>query len=247
MKMGPVHLNVGELARSLRFYRDVLGLEADGDTLRAPDGTPLLVLHETPVPAQVHGRAGLFHVALLYPDRPSLGAALERLVDHAWPLAGASDHQVSEALYLQDPDGIGLELYRDRPREQWGEMTTLPLDVEALLRDAARPSTRAEVGVGHVHLQALDLNSSRAFYVDGLGLDVMASWRGALFLAADGYHHHLGLNRWNRPHLPASPDAVGLRRYTLQLEPRHLERAATRLGGTRLLDPSGIGVTLEAA
>ncbi len=232
MKMGPVHLNVA----NRQWYRDVLGI----------DDERLLVLHENPHAPKPTGRAGLFHVALLYPSRPALGAALRRLIEHGWPLTGASDHQVSEALYLEDPGGVGIELYHDRPREEWGEMTTLPLDLGALLKDAA-PFYSPPAQIGHVHLQALDLESSREFYVDGLGLDVMASRHGALFLAADGYHHHLGINRWNRPHLPASPDALGLRSFTLQLDPGLLERAALRLGGTRLLDPSGIGLELALA
>lgn len=243
LKLGPVHLNVSDRKRSADFYRTVLGLH---ENLSADGLEPLLVLHETPGAPAPTGRAGLFHVALLYPDRPSLGGALRRLRDHGWPLSGASDHQVSEALYLDDPDGLGIELYRDRPRSEWGEMTTLPLDVEALASDAHQTSSLPpDTRIGHVHLQVLDLERSREFYVDGLGLDVMYSWRGALFVAADGYHHHLGLNSWNRPRLPASPDVLGLRSYTLELEPAHFARATERLGGPHLQDPSGIAVELR--
>jgi catechol 2,3-dioxygenase len=166
---------------------------------------------------------GLYHVAIRYPGRQVLAQAFQRLVAHRWPFQGFSDHGVSEALYLADPDGNGLELYVDRAREHWAyrdgqiAMTTEPLDVEGLLAKARTdPATwtglHPETDIGHVHLHVSDLAEAEAFYHGLLGLDVtQRGYPGALFLSAGGYHHHLGINTWagvGAP--PPPPDAVGL-------------------------------------
>jgi catechol 2,3-dioxygenase len=197
--------------------------------LGGPDGRALLVLEEHPsAPGRDPRASGLFHFAVLVPSRLELARALRRLARARWPLAGASDHLVSEALYLDDPDGNGIEIYADRPRERWPhgrdgalEMATLPLDLQSLLSaggeastqpDALAPGTR----IGHVHLQVASLPEVEHFYGSALGLEVMVRYPGALFLAADGYHHHLGLNTW-RSHGsgPDRPGAAGLKHYVL--------------------------------
>ena len=227
-RVGRVRLAVADLERSVEFYRRVLGLEvleeAAGLASLGARGAdePLLELHEQPGAAPVprRGRLGLFHFAILLPDRPSLGRFLRHL-DEIGVRPGASDHLVSEALYLNDPDGLGIEVYADRPRSEWrkrnGEivMATEPLDLASLLEAAsegaeptAEGSERSSKGrssdgmpagttMGHVHLHVGDLGRAAAFYHEALGLDVtVRGYPGALFLSAGGYHHHLGLNTW---------------------------------------------------
>jgi catechol 2,3-dioxygenase len=186
--------------------------------------------------------AGLFHAALLLPGRAALGAWLARAAERGVSFDGFSDHGVSEAVYLSDPDGIGFEFYTDRPRAAWpfvgGElaMTTDALDVQDLLdagKSAAGPSPLAGARWGHLHLRVTDLERSEAFYRSALGLAVMQrSYPGARFLAADGYHHHLGLNIWGQPRLAAQPDRAGL------VEAIIARRAAA--AETVLADPDGI-------
>ncbi len=222
--MGAVHLTVSDLDRSTAFYVSVLGLRSDehddGDvTLRTADGRVLVQLHGDSLAARLDPRAtGLFHLAILLPTRLDLAFALARLSAAQWPLDGASDHLVSEALYLSDPDGNGIEIYRDRPRQEWqrrdGElqMATLPLDLRDVageLATASQPQPRVPPGtrIGHVHLQVSELDEIERFYAGVLGFDVMVrGYPGALFVAAGGYHHHLGLNTWNSAASgPASP------------------------------------------
>jgi catechol 2,3-dioxygenase len=214
---------------------------------------------------------GLFHLAILVPDRAELARSLQRVSAAGWRLTGASDHLVSEALYLQDPEGNGIEIYRDRPREEWRRngdelaMATLPLDLESVLGelDAGEPPANgmpSSTTMGHVHLQVADIPAAEGFYNGALGLDVMVrSYPGALFLAAGGYHHHLGVNTWQSQGAPAPPDgALGLDRYELVL-PTAGERdsAADRLAaagayperldeGVLASDPSGNRVLLSA-
>ncbi len=217
--VGRVGLVVADLDDCLAFYRDVVGLDvrsrdADAATLGA-GGDPLLELRADPdAPERGRDEAGLFHTAFRVPTRAALGDALER-VRERWTLTGASDHLVSEALYLSDPEGNGVEIYRDRPRDAWPVdddgsvgMDTLPLDL-ADLRAAAGDGSEAGAppgtDVGHVHLEVTDVAAARAFYVDGLGLRVRQSYGdSALFLAADDYHHHVGLNSWNERSEPAA-------------------------------------------
>lgn len=221
MRLGPVRLQVGDLARSVEFYSRVLGLslvhrdDASADLAAAGVDAPIVELHERPgAPAPRHGRLGLYHFAILLPDRASLG----RFVTHLAALgirAGAGDHLVSEAIYLSDPDGLGIEVYADRPRATWrardGElaMDTTPLDIKGLVHAAGdQPWTGMPAGtvLGHVHLHVGDLDAAEAFYHRALGFDkVVWSYPGALFLSAGGYHHHLGTNTW-AAHAPSAAE-----------------------------------------
>jgi catechol 2,3-dioxygenase len=231
---GPVTLAVKDRDGLVVWYGKVLGFVeqargADRSVLGAPGGEPLLVLHSTP-DRKAHDprHAGLLHIAYLLPSRIELGRWVRHIAEEGVALEGASDHLVSEAFYLTDPEGNGIEVYCDRPRSEWPRkdaliaMATLPADVEGILREghAAHPFDHAPAGtqVGHVHLKVADLQASRAFYVDALGLDIMAHYPGALFVAAGGYHHHLGLNIWRSQGRakPSEPE-LGLEEVTLVL------------------------------
>jgi catechol 2,3-dioxygenase len=273
--LGAVSLTVSDLARSREFYERAVGLRArereDGGVGLGVDGSAELVrLYGDPTAPKLDRRAtGLFHLAILLPGRRELAMALARLAQARWPLDGASDHLVSEALYLSDPDGNGVEIYRDRPREQWrysdGElqMATLRLDLDDVLGELTGVSEidgLAPTGttIGHVHLQVAELARIEQFYDRVIGLDVtVRGYPGALFMSAGGYHHHLGLNTWNSAGAsPPAPGAVGLRDYELRLADRtDLERILARAGDAgvpvedvegepRLRDPSGNAVRL---
>ena len=247
-RLGRVRLQVADLGRSLPFYKGVLGLRVlerpDGRAvLGAQDGNaPLVELVERPEtqPVPRRGRLGLYHVAFLLPERAALG----RFVHHLAGLdvqPGMSDHRVSEAFYLRDPDGLGIEVYADRPRATWEvdadgqiKMTTDPLDVQDLIRAAGEvPWTGAPAGttIGHVHLHVGDLDRAAAFYHEALGLDKMVwSYPGALFLAAGSYHHHLGTNTWAQDAPPAGDNDAKLLEWTLVVpDIVDVERAAASL------------------
>jgi catechol 2,3-dioxygenase len=208
--LGRVRLQVSDLERSIAYYETVIGLKVLGRvggiaTLGAD--TPIVELHEKAGarPVSRRGHIGLYHFAILLPDRAALGRFVKHLSDIG-AYAGMSDHFVSEAVYLQDPDGLGIEVYADRPRSEWRveerqlAMTTIPLDVPDLIAAAgSEPWTGAPTGttIGHVHLHVRDIDEAAAFYHEGLGLDkVVWSYPGALFMSAGGYHHHLGTNTW---------------------------------------------------
>ena len=224
-----MRLAVSDLARSIAFYARVLGLaliSRDGQAAMLGAGVehPALELSALshPTPASPHD-AGLFHVAWLHPSRAALGATVQRILGAGWHIDGASDHGVSEALYLSDPDGLGIEIYVDRPRERWErpaggrgvKMFTRPLDVEDLLAqapDEPPQEIEPETVIGHVHLKVGDVSRATSFYHDVLGFSEQATLPSAAFLAADGYHHHIGLNSWQSRGAPASPPtAPGLR------------------------------------
>src|SRR4051794_21235170 len=227
LRLGRVRLQVADLARSLDYYERVLGFRvlrrSGADAVLAAHGgdTPLVELHEKPgvAPVPRRGRLGLYHFAILLPDRAALGRFVAHLAE-VGERAGASDHFVSEALYLQDPDGLGIEVYADRPRSAWRveggqiSMATEPLDLADLVRAAGGErwaGMPAGTTVGHVHLHVGDLDEAAAFYHQGLGLDqVVWSYPGALFLSAGGYHHHLGLNTWAAGAAPATDDDARL-------------------------------------
>jgi catechol 2,3-dioxygenase len=225
-------------------------------------GRPLLELVQRRDGRRDPAEAGLFHVALLLPDRRALGRALRLLAECRVPLTGAADHVVSEAVYLDDPDGHGIELYRDRPREAWYEggrfvIDNRPLDLEGILAEADRPAgLDPGTVVGHVHLETHDLAATRAFYVGRLGLEAMADWPRAVFMSKGGYHHHLAANSWNHRSRPAAdrPDRIGLLHYTMRLgSGEALERAAAALPDAErdgealvLTDPSGLRLLLVA-
>ncbi len=225
--LGRVRLQVADLARSIAYYETVIGLrvlrrDAQHASLAPHDDDAVIVeLHEKPgvnaVPRR--GRIGLYHFAILLPDRAALG----RFVRHLSELgayAGMSDHLVSEAVYLTDPDGLGIEVYADRPRSAWRHedrqlaMTTAPLDVQNLLAaagDAPWTGAPASTRIGHVHLYVRDIDAAAAFYHTALGFDkVVWSYPGALFLSAGGYHHHLGTNTWAAGAPTASDDDARL-------------------------------------
>jgi catechol 2,3-dioxygenase len=273
--VGPVHLAVAELERSLAFYRHVLGLdvlERDGPRgVLGAGGTTLLVLVEEPGARPAPRSTGLFHFALLVPARADLARWLAHAVRERVPLQGLSDHFVSEAAYLADPDLHGIEVYADRPRERWEgqveRLTTLPLDVESLLGELDDPHTAPFEGLapgtvmGHVHLQVASLPQAVAFYRDVLGFDLMATYGDqAAFLAAGGYHHHVGANVWNSAGAsPPPPGAAALRRATIVLpDAAERDRVAARAAdagvpveeaddGVLVRDPSGIALHLAAA
>jgi catechol 2,3-dioxygenase len=275
--IGAVALTVSDLQRARAFYTDALGLAAtaldDGSiALGAPGGQPLILLRgDLSAPPLDRRATGLFHLAVLVPSRRDLAFALARLAEARWPLDGASDHLVSEALYLSDPDGNGIEIYRDRPRSEWRrsngqlEMATLPLDLRGLLSDLpsdgqTQRSLPAETRIGHVHLQVADLDETEAFYSGVLGFDVtVRGYPGALFVSAGGYHHHIGLNTWHsRGASPAAPGSIGLRAFDVELPNRDaLDRVTSSVrdaglsleqvdGSAAVRDPSGNLVVLRA-
>lgn len=223
-RLGHVSLQVADLARSLAYYERVLGLRVLERTESAAllgtqiGDTPLVHLAERrgASQSQHHARLGLYHYAILLPDRPALGRFISHL-DEIGVRAGAADHLVSEALYLQDPDGLGIEVYADRPKSRWTtigrqlRMVSEALDFRDVISAAGGErwsGAPAGTVMGHVHLQVDDLEQAAAFYHSALGFDKMV-WdhEGALFLGAGGYHHHLGLNTWVRAGATRPADA----------------------------------------
>jgi catechol 2,3-dioxygenase len=273
-RLGAAHLTVTDLERSVEFYERAIGLRAhrrDDGPAALGAGGDLLVLHEQPGARPPGRHAGLFHLAILLPSRLELARALRRVIDAGAPLQGASDHGVSEALYLADPDGNGLELYADRPREAWPhdaggglEMVTEPLDLHELLAgldDGVSPVADERTILGHAHLHVGDLDAAIAFYRDVVGFELMQTFgNSAGFLSAGGYHHHLGVNTWAGVGVPpAPPDTVGLRHWTVvladaaerealrgRLEAAGVE-AEERDGGVLARDPSGNAVLFRTA
>lgn len=268
--LGAVELTVAALDAQVTFYEDAIGLREirrDGDIveLGVPGGdTALVTLVGRPeAPPRPPRTTGLFHLAFLVPSRADLARSLQRVTDAGYGFTGASDHLVSEALYLDDPEGNGIEIYRDCPREEWTyaggqlQMATLPLDVDGVLAGAAAGETgdgiAAGARIGHVHLQVAAIPAAEAFYVGVLGLEpTVRGYPGALFVAAGGYHHHVGLNTWAGQGIPAPPQgARGLRRFTIVLPDEAaledvLEAAAAagfeatdEDGRTVVTDPSG--------
>lgn len=230
--LGAVALTIADLERALRFYQENMGMdylgEADGAHLLGAGGAPLLRLfHQPEAPAPPPRASGLYHYALLLPSRRDLAAILWRLAAHNTSFQGFSDHLVSEAIYLADPEGNGIELYRDRPHDEWEyrggtlQMSTLPLDTDDLLAEASAPAERMAAGttMGHVHLQVGDLNRAEQFYQDVVGFEmVMRYGPSAAFLSAGGYHHHVGLNTWAGVGAPQpAPGSRGLRWLEVQL------------------------------
>jgi catechol 2,3-dioxygenase len=276
MKPGAVRLNVADLERARVFYEETIGLRPlapDDEVLRlGANGVAVVELVDSPsAPARPPRTTGLFHLAILLPTRHALAFALRRVVRSGWALTGASDHLVSEALYLSDPEGNGIEIYRDRPAADWPysegrlQMSTLPLDLEELaaeLDDPDAPNGEAPTGtrIGHVHLNVADLDRAEAFYHGLLGFDVtVRGYPGALFVSTGGYHHDLGLNTWAGEGAPPPPaGARGLNRFELFVdEPVELERLERRLSdagiqagrgdhGVLTADPSGNGLLLRS-
>jgi catechol 2,3-dioxygenase len=270
-RLGYVHLTVSDLERSLAFYQDMLGFrlhQREGDKACLGAGRDdLLALTERPGAIRVPRQSGLYHFAILVPSRLALAQSLRRLIETETNLAGGADHLVSEALYLSDPDGNGIEIYRDLPRSAWEyengmlRMGTEALDYQGILAELendASPWTglRPDTTLGHLHLHVAHLSEAQAFYEKVLGLDTMVVIPGsAAFLSAGGYHHHVGINTWNGVGAPSPPpDAVGLRYFTVQLPNEEeqarliarLEKAGvpfeTREDGLFVWDPSQNGL-----
>jgi catechol 2,3-dioxygenase len=273
--MGAVRLNVADLDRAQRFYERAIGLrslqrDADEVRLGVDEGMAIVELVGRPdAPGRPAGSTGLFHLAILVPSRVELGRALRRVAGAGWRLTGASDHLVSEALYLRDPEGNGIEIYRDRPREQWGyeggqlQMDTLPLDLDGLLDEASAADAGADgmpsgTRIGHVHLNVAELSAAEGFYVGLLGFEVtVRAYPGALFLATGTYHHQIGVNTWaGAGAATPPPGSLGLGWFEIALQDAsQLDQAAQRLRtagfdthshdeGLRTADPSGNGILL---
>jgi catechol 2,3-dioxygenase len=230
--IGAVHLTIRDLDRSIRFYEAHLGFSLhrrdDRTAWLGAGGPDLLVLSQCDKAPRVRGTTGLYHFAILVPSRADLARALRRLVETETVMQGAADHLVSEALYLGDEDGNGIEIYRDRPRAEWPfvngqlRMAADPFDFDGLL---AEPGGTGGGGlargtaIGHVHLHVARLDEAQHFYVDVLGFELMQRYRpSALFVSAGGYHHHIGLNTWagvGAP--PPPPGAIGLKDFDVVL------------------------------
>lgn len=273
--IGCVALVVSDLARSLEFYTTRIGLrvlaqDAAGATLGVA-GRALLALRAQPGAKPVgRGRTGLYHFALLLPSRADLGVTVQHLLETRTPVSGASDHGVSEAIYLDDPDGHGIEIYRDRPQAEWpltpqGDlaMVNAPFDVPGVVAEGAgRPWEGMPPGtvMGHVHLHVNQIRASEAFYVDILGFDLMQRFGGqASFISAGGYHHHVGVNVWAGLGAPppsaeaarllwvevALPDGDALTWATARARAAGLTLTA-HVDGWLLRDPAQNGVVLRA-
>lgn len=273
--VGAVHLLVSDLDRSLEYYRGILGFDAekkgsDAAVLTARgDGRPLVTLRTRPgVKRARRGTFGLFHFAILLPDRVALGRFAAHLSAQGIRV-GMADHLVSEALYLWDPDDLGIEVYADRPRETWRyrnheiAMTTDPLDISEVIaagHDGAWDGLPRRTTIGHVHLHVGDLGVAEAFYHRALGLDkTVWSYPGALFLSAGGYHHHLGTNVWSAGPKP-SPDQAQLLEWELIVPATDDVAGAARStrdagyaiddggdDGVRVADPWGTTLRLRTA
>jgi catechol 2,3-dioxygenase len=234
-EVGIVTLKVADLKRSLAFYTDLIGLsrlaQAAHTALLGAGDRPILRLEEVPGARPASPRAtGLYHAAILLPSRRALARKVAQLANAGVSL-GQGDHLVSEAFYLADPDGNGLELYRDRPRAEWQweggqvRMASDPIDLAGMWAEigddaAALEDVRMPAGtkLGHMHLRVSDVAQAERFYHDVLGFDVTARWPGAVFLSAGGYHHHLGLNMWeSRGGKPPVEPSAGLREFSIVL------------------------------
>ncbi len=267
--IGAVSVNVSDLERSIGFYRQVLGLqlhtrEQASAWLGTPTVPALVNLVEIQAGRSAGRSTGLYHMAFLVPSRQALASVFNHLLLSGWPLQGAADHLVSEALYLADPDGNGIEIYRDRPQDSWPtrngqlQMATDPLDAEGILAELSQgveawqgidPGTR----MGHIHLKVSELSAAQTFYCDVIGFDLILRYGpSAAFVSAGGYHHHLGMNTWESAGAPApQPESPGLRFFSVVLpESNELDQLAARLqsaqwpyaSGPELLvldDPSG--------
>ncbi|WP_332238027.1 VOC family protein [Sporolactobacillus sp. KGMB 08714] len=267
-----VYLFVNNLERSLEFYQKILGLRVLKKEQRravfTANGTDPLVTVEQPIPV-IPGnprKAGLYHVALLLPSRADLALILAHLLKEGYPLQGGADHAVSEAVYLADPDGNGIELYHDRPAAQWkwndGKvfMTTEALDEQILNESGGKEweGMPEQTIIGHIHLQVADLKASERFYCQGLGFDLVANFGDqADFISTGGYHHHIGLNTWRSKGIPATEsEKTGMRDFTLAFTSSEARDAAIeRLkamgapvteenGRVMVSDPSNIRIVL---
>lgn len=258
--MRDVHLVVSDVEGALGTYRDVLGfrvLRQEGDDLLLGADRPLLRLTEDraarPRPPRT---SGLYHAAYLLPDRASLGRLIRRIIDIQHPVEGASDHLVSEALYLSDPDGNGIEIYADRPRDAWRwtqdrtlHMATAPMDVRGVLAAGGNAPWRGlpeGTTLGHVHLNVGDVTTAEAFYRDAVGFDLTTRYGdSASFLSAGGYHHHLAANTWmGRGASPPPPGTLGMRSYGVTVpDAEALDALEKRIGSRATRDGESLTAT----
>lgn len=275
-QIGLVSLTVGNLRRSLSFYTHNIGLKLlsleEPFAILGTAERPLLHLVEQPGAKHQANTTGLYHFALLLPSRVELAKSLKHMVQTETPLGGFSDHSVSEAIYLSDPDGNGIEIYRDRKQQEWPmlngrlQMDTRPLDLQGLMgelngRTPAWDGLPAGTKMGHIHLHIRDVDEAERFYCDVLGFDrIMRYGPSAAFVSAGGYHHHIGLNTWAGRGAPPPPaGAVGLRHYqillpdeaaltavTARLEAHHMPFEAKE-GVVAVDDPSHNRIHLQAA
>ena len=273
LRVGTVELTVTDLDRSVAFYENAIGLRLhrreDGRAALGAGGEDLLVLVEDRDARPAGRHAGLYHFALLHPSRLELARAAHRLAATRTRISGASDHGISEAIYLPDPDGNGIELAADRGRERWGDLSDPtaaggpePLDVAGLLELVAgeelHPDVSPETVVGHLHLHVGDIEQGLAFYRDVVGFEAMTLLDSAAFVAAGGYHHHLGFNVWRGHGVPPVPaGTVGLRHWTIVLPAEEVtalrERVTAagiafeeRAGGLLVRDPWDIALLVVA-
>ncbi|MCR2821175.1 VOC family protein [Lederbergia panacisoli] len=267
-------LTVQNLDKTVAFYEKILGFKViertnEKATVSADGETGLLVLEQNQSAAPRNPKAtGLYHIAFLLPERSHLADIVHYFIQTRYPLQGASDHHVSEALYMADPEGNGIEIYIDRNPEKWrwheGQvyMTTEALDIENLLKDATETGWKGmpeKTVIGHIHLQVAELEKNREFYCDGLGFDVVLHYGSlALFISKNKYHHHIGLNTWNSKGAPApAKNSTGLRNFTLALsneeEMQKIKQQLEKLNASFSLeegkvitrDPSGTEIVLE--
>lgn len=271
-ELGYLNLRVSDLPRSLDFYQQVIGLQVEQESAKAArlgaGGETLLVLTEKPGAVRVPRRSGLYHFALLTPSRAALGNFLRNLVDTETGIQGGADHLVSEAIYLADPDGNAIEVYRDRPRDEWQyedgqlKMATDPLDYRGILDLASESWDGLEKGtrLGHMHLHIAYLDQAVNFYEHVIGFDFLLNYGGSAgFLSAGGYHHHVGLNTWNGVGAePNPPGAVGLEYFSVNLAgdqerqdlAGRLDQAGwsyeNRAGALFVRDPSQNGILFQA-
>jgi catechol 2,3-dioxygenase len=258
MDIGRVTLTVHDLTRTADFYAHALGLEkltADKAMVTLGVGNRALVTLIADPAARQHSarEAGLFHTAFLMPDRAALGAWVHHASATRLPVQGASDHKVSEALYLADPEGNGIEVYVDRPRGAWTKrdgsihMTSDPLDINDLAAAATAPWSGAPDGtvVGHVHLQVGNVPEAESFYSGTLGFAITAHFPGAAFYGSGGYHHHLATNVWNSRGAATRSPSTGLAAVEILADPTSLAAITARSGGTTdLVDPWGTHISL---
>jgi catechol 2,3-dioxygenase len=260
LRLGAVHLTVAVVDAAVEWYQRSLGLRVhahEPGRAELGDGTEtVVVLHEDPQ-ARPSGRtAGLYHYALLYPNREELARAALRLATTRTPIQGASDHRTHEAIYLPDLDGNGIELAADRPREQWPaglgyDGGPAPLDLDALLRTVAGEQPAAQVGaglrVGHLHLHVGDVDEGIRFYCGVIGFELQANLGTAAFVSAGGYHHHLGFNVWNGVGVSPAPEhSIGLRHWTIALPREALAEVRARADAAGVTaEPAGDGFVVR--
>ena len=273
-RLGSVHLTVNDLDRSVAFYETSIGLRLRERTPTSAalgaGGEDILVLTEQPGARRAGHHSGLYHVAVLHPSRLELARAVLRLAATRTMIDGASDHTISEAIYLSDPDGNGLELAADRSRDQWPDMSSAPasamvqpLDLNSLVSLAAGEEVTPHVDpatiVGHVHLYVGDIEAGTRFYRDLLGFEVQMALPGAMFVSAGGYHHHVGFNTWRGNGIaPQPPGVVGFGYWTIVVATRgellSIEARLRAAGvetrehedGVMVRDPAGIAVLIRA-